>query len=514
MTANALTRIDGGRAPGGWEQLWALDRWPLRELPHADLQSTGRDGAILFEGIAQPWLKEAAKRWARARLLAGGAPSTMSNYVLHVRAFSGWLGERAPEVSSPAGITRTVLEDWLLAVRASGLAAGTKTSRVSAVRVFLEEQWEDGLARMPRGATIHAGEIPSADYRLPRGIEGPVFDQLIDPANLALLPSEEHRTIILLLALTGLRISSIVTLSRDALEIGSDGHPYLRYLNVKVRREAVIPIGPALHEQLRRQEEFLTVTLGVNGTRFLLPSRPAGRRGGSRGEHHVSIRGVRHIIKRYVHTAAIRDSTGRLASWVHPHRFRHHLGTSLVNEGVPLPVIQRVLDHGSIRMTARYAHLDDATVKREIARFHERVNIRGERIALPTDGPLGEAAWMKERIARAKQALPNGYCGLPLVQSCPHPNACLSCDNFLTDGSFRHIHEHQLADTQTLRERAQQNENLRLVELLDEDERSLRRILEGLDAIEADGTQESTPADFDVVELAAKRKAKTRESKQ
>ena len=139
---------------------------------------------------------------------------------------------------------------------------------------------------------------------------------------------------------------------------------------------------------------------------------------------------------------------GRLASWVHPHRFRHYLGSSMVNEGVPLPVIQRVLDHASIAMTARYAYLDDETVKREITSFHERVNIRGERIALPTQGPLGEAAWMKERIARAKQALPNGYCGLPLVQTCPHPNACLSCDNFLTDGSFRHVHEFASADAQ------------------------------------------------------------------
>lgn len=43
------------------------------------------------------------------------------------------------------------------------------------------------------------------------------------------------------------------------------------------------------------------------------------------------------MLKRYVHTADIRDSQGRLAVWAHPHRFRHHLGTSLVNEGVPLP---------------------------------------------------------------------------------------------------------------------------------------------------------------------------------
>jgi hypothetical protein len=181
---------------------------------------------------------------------------------------------------------------------------------------------------------------------------------------------------------------------------------------------------------------------------MLLPSSPAGRRGASRGEHHVSITGIRHMLKRYVHTADIRDSQGRLAVWAHPHRFRH----------------QRVLDQGSIRMTARYAHLDDETVKREMLCFHDRVNVRGERFALPTDGPLGEAAWMKERIARAKQALPNGYRGLPLVQSCPHPNACPGCENFLADGSLRRIHERQLADTRSLRDRAQQNENGRLVE--------------------------------------------------
>jgi hypothetical protein len=212
------------------------------------------------------------------------------------------------------------------------------------------------------------------------------------------------------------------------------------------------------------------------------------------------------IVKSYVRKAEIRDSHGRLAVWVHPHRFRHHLGSSMVNEGVPLSVIQRVLDHGSIEMTALYAHLDDETAKREMDSFHDRVNVRGERIALPVDGPLGRAAWMKERIARAKQALPNGYCGLPLVQSCPHPNACLSCENFLTDSSFRHIHQQQLTHTQTLRERAKQNENVRLVELLEGDERSLLRILDGLDALDAT----SMSAGIDVIELASRRATKPR----
>ena len=156
------------------------------------------------------------------------------------------------------------------------------------------------------------------------------------------------------------RVSSVVTLMRNCLEMGSDGHPYLRYFNVKASREAMLPIPPLLAEQLGRQQAFL-----------------------------------------------------------------------------------------------------------------------------------------KERIARAKQALPNGYCGLPLVQSCPHPNACLSCESFLTDGSFRAVHEQQQAETRRLLEKARRQGSLRLVEVLKRDEQSLSRILEGLDQIEADH------ADGDELDLRA-----------
>jgi site-specific recombinase XerD len=487
MSTSPLRVIDGGRVPRGWEDLWARDQWRQHELPHGDLQNeSGREAVVRFERLMQPWIKEAAKRWVRARLLASIAPQSMNNYLLHLWAFSGWLAERAPEVGGPGALTRELLEDYMLAVRTSRLASGTKTARIGTLRAFLEEQREDGLARLPRSTTIHAAEVPRGDYRLPKGMEAHVFDQFVDPTNLSLLPSEQHRTAVLLLAFTGLRVSSVVTLRRDALQIGSDNHPYLRYRNVKLRREAVIPIGPALCDQLRRQERYLNEMHGNDGTEFLLPSPPARRRGTSLGGgYHVSRELIRQTIKRYVLKAEIRDSHGELATWVHPHLFRHHLGTSMVNDGVPLPVIQKVLDHASIEMTGRYAHLHDETLRREMLRWQERVNIRGERIALTVDGPLEQAAWMKERISRARQALPNGYCGLPLVQTCPHPNACLSCDSFLTDNSFRPIHEQQLERTRTMLTDARERDAARLVDVLERDELSLARIIDGLEALDS-----------------------------
>ena len=495
MKVRPLRLIEVDSAPDGWEALWSRDQWRGRELPHADLSGRRSQQTILhFEGLVQPWLKEAARRWVRARVLSSTTPSTMSHYLDQLTAFSRWLAERAPGMRAPAELSRELIEDYLLAVRTSGLAGGMKWGRIGALRSLLV-----GLAGLPRTTNIYMGETPRPDYRLPKGIEAFVFDQFIDPENLQVLPNEQHRTVILLLALTGLRVSSLLELRRDALEIGSDGHPYLLYVNAKHKREAALPIGPVLCAQLRRQEEYLEAIYGKKGTTLMLPSPPPGRcPSGRGGENPITEGMVRLIVKGYVRKAEIRDSGGQLATWVHPHLFRHHLGTHLVNEKVPLPVIQKVLDHDSVEMTAHYAHVHDTTVQEALTGWHERVNVRGERIALPAEGPLAQAAWMKDRIAQAKQSLSNGFCGLPLQRTCPHPNACLSCDHFLTDPSFREIHERQLHHTRRMRTEAERGGRVRLVELLQRDEQALVRILVGLDTIEADATAESV----DLVDLA------------
>jgi site-specific recombinase XerD len=500
VSTGPLSVVAGGRARRGWQALWELDAWPFEELPNADLHSE-QHGAVRFDGIAQPWLREAAKRWARARLLASTSPDTMRVYLRDLTVFSEWVAERAPEVIAPALIDRALLEDYLLWIRTGEKATQTRRRYVCVLRQFLAEQCDDGLVGLPRGAVIHRSEMPENRYRPPRGLDRAVFDQFIDPENLALLGNEQQRTVILLLAHTGLRVSSVVTLARDAVEIGSDRHPYLRYVNEKLKREAIIPIGPVLTDQIRLQQRYLDEAYGPDGTRFLLPSPPEGHVGwvpGHGGGRHIAKHTVNRLVTKYVRRAEIRGSDGKLAIDVHPHLFRHHLGASLVNGGVALPVIQKVLDHESLEMTARYARVADDTVNAAMDGWHERVNVRGERIALPIDGPLAQAAWMKDRISRAKQALPNGYCGLPLVQSCPHPNACLSCDHFLTDPSYRQIHQDQLSQTKRLRADAEHTGQGRLIELLAGDEAALTRILTGLDELEAD-----TP--LDVVDLAQER---------
>jgi hypothetical protein len=57
-------------------------------LPHADLNPE-QHGVLRFDRIAQPWMREAAKRWARARLLRATSPATMRIYLGDLSTFSG-----------------------------------------------------------------------------------------------------------------------------------------------------------------------------------------------------------------------------------------------------------------------------------------------------------------------------------------------------------------------------------------------------------------------------------------
>ncbi len=97
--------------------------------------------------------------------------------------------------------------------------------------------------------------------------------------------------------------------------------------------------------------------------------------------------------------------------------------------------------------------------------------------------------------ARGKrETLPNGYCGLPLQQSCPHPNACLTCDSFLTTEEFLPLHRDQLERTELLLAEAERNGNGRLVEMNTPVKLNLARIIEGLEALDPHEDKEADAA--------------------
>jgi hypothetical protein len=51
-----------------------------------------------------------------------------------------------------------------------------------------------------------------------------------------------------------------------------------------------------------------------------------------------------------------------------------------------MDTVQRMLDHASPEMTARYATIKDQTLRREWERFQQRINFPGELIPLDPQG--------------------------------------------------------------------------------------------------------------------------------
>jgi hypothetical protein len=168
------------------------------------------------------------------------------------------------------------------------------------------------------------------------------------------------------------------------------------------------------------------------------------------------------------------------------HEFRHTVGTRMINNEVSMDTVQRMLDHASPEMTARYTTIEDQTLRREWERFQQRNNIAGELVPLPAGPVMSDAAWALENLARAKRTLPNGYCGLPLQQTCPHPNACLTCHSFLTTAEFLPQHRDQLGRTEQLIAAAEADGRQRLVEMNEPVRLNPIRVIDGLEALEDD----------------------------
>jgi hypothetical protein len=173
-----------------------------------------------------------------------------------------------------------------------------------------------------------------------------------------------------------------------------------------------------------------------------------------------------------------------------PHQWRHTLGTTLLNKDVPQEVVRRILDHESHQMTAVYAQLSDTTIRRhwEAAR---KVNTEGQTVTLDPDSPLAEAAWAKQRLGRATQALPNGYCGLPLVKTCQHANACLTCPLFITTAEFLPHHRQHHQQTIQIISAAEARGQARMAEMNRQVAGNLKKIIAALENDGDPGQQET-----------------------
>ncbi|WP_337007401.1 hypothetical protein [Microbacterium sp. LB12] len=150
--------------------------------------------------------------------------------------------------------------------------------------------------------------------------------------------------------------------------------------------------------------------------------------------------------------------------------------TTLRGTTVSIHVVQKLLGHRSLSSTQVYAHVVDKTVRDEWEKA-TFINVEGEVLDLPS-GEAAEAEFLLYKIGRAVQPLPNGHCGLPIQQSCPHANACLDrCPHFLTTPAFLPVLEAQSAEFDRTISVAEKAGHLRIIEINRRPNDNLKRII-------------------------------------
>jgi site-specific recombinase XerD len=253
--------------------------------------------------------------------------------------------------------------------------AATYRNRVNALRAFYA--WMERFDHL-RAADGTLVPNPMRWVETPR-VEQQANDWLRPTEDRALLsaPIPEHeRFIILLLRCTGLRVSEAVSLAASDVDLTHGNETiFVRESKTSAGRRA-IPVLPALLTELGCRIETVRRATAVEDAPILI----------TRNRSSMKPSYVWRVVKRACFRAGVRvvpcicdpatsvhvthcprTRTGENLSRVSPHTLRRTFGSHLLNSGVRLEVVSKLLGHASTSITEKaYAELLYETARREL----------------------------------------------------------------------------------------------------------------------------------------------------
>jgi integrase/recombinase XerC len=253
-------------------------------------------------------------------------------------------------------VDRLAVRGFLADAARRGWSKRTMARALSAVRALYR------FLNLHHGVEVNpakAASTPKIEKRLPGYLDRKAVDRLFAVAEGRAgensFRSTRDRAILELFYSTGMRLSELVGLSMDDLDLVSD---QVR-VRGKGRKERLLPVGrPAVtalrHYYLRRDEAVRR--LGAAGqTAVFLSER--GRR--------LTPRAVQLVMRRLLDVV----SEGQKIS---THSLRHSFATHLLDAGADLRAVQELLGHASLSTTQIYTHTSVERLKHVYHQAHPR----------------------------------------------------------------------------------------------------------------------------------------------
>ena len=277
----------------------------------------------------------------------GVSEHTLAAYRRDLAAWAARLAEGGESLVTPAPAS---LPTWLDERRAAGYQLRSNARLLSSLRRFYRWALETGRIERDPLAEVR---LPRVRPSLPETLEEAEVERLIAAPDITTDLGLRDRTMLEVLYGAGLRVSELVGLTTDAVN--------LRQGVVRVRgkgdKDRLVPLGEEAVDWVSRYLRTARGTLMRDATRpALFPGRddqPLTRQAfWYRIKHHARIAGIERSLS--------------------PHTLRHAFATHLLNHGANLRVVQMLLGHSDLSTTQIYTHVAQARLERLHADHHPR----------------------------------------------------------------------------------------------------------------------------------------------
>ena len=240
---------------------------------------------------------------------------TRSAYISYNKALCKWLQKK------PEAVTSDDVKCYLAYLeQIKKQSAATLNSNLSAFKFF----YGDVLKK----ETVSEQRRPRQDVRLPVVLARAEVKKILDGE-----PNIKHRLILMMVYASGLRVSEVVKLRRRDVDLG---RKIVRIVAGKGRKDRETIMSDTVKETLK-----LYYTR-YNITDWLFP--------GNASAGHLNIRSAQKVCKNALKKAKIEKPASM-------HSLRHTFATHLLESGIDITQIGKLLGHSSINTTIRYTHV-------------------------------------------------------------------------------------------------------------------------------------------------------------
>ncbi|MBC8175380.1 MAG: tyrosine recombinase XerC [Candidatus Marinimicrobia bacterium] len=277
------------------------------------------------------------------------SPNTLMAYQIDIKQFryflNGYFQEVTPDFQK---VDKTCMKHFLGYLIEKGLAARTVARKLATMKAFFKYQERSELINVNPVSSIRA---PKLSKRLPIFLEEHIIASLMEAPSTETVGGLCDRTILELFYGTGMRLSELVNLNVEDLDLTEN----LVKVVGKGNKERIVPFGDVVRQVLIKYLKKRNVAIDTESKNIPLFVSNRGRR--------MSPRTVQVRLKRYFQQI----SAGIGLS---PHILRHTFATHLLDRGADIRAVKDLLGHESLSSTQVYTHLKVEQMKKVFRQAH------------------------------------------------------------------------------------------------------------------------------------------------